>query len=485
MLLAYVALWTLYGVISNGANDLHFDMTELIAWSRDLALGFPKHPPFAAIVVRGWFAIFPTADWAYYLLAISTSTIALWIAWELYADYLSPIKRVIGLALLTFIPFYNFLALKFNVNTVLIPLWAVTTFWFLRSYKTSSPHYAALAGVGAAFSMNCKYWSGFFLAGLAVAAVSDNRRSAYFRSAAPWITIVVGFAILAPHIGWLEKHQFSPIQYALDSHGYKTFADTFWHALRYILGAIGYIAVPIFVMWLAANPSREAIKRMVWPADRDLRLVATAFWSTLLLPLLAVLAWGIELHSIWTMSCWTLLPVLLLSSQLLEIRRLNFCWIVSSAVALPFVVLFAAPGVALVSEELGIPPLRAHIHKLAGEVELAWHDTTAKPLRYVGGDKALADGVAAYAKSNPQVVAGLPQNDSKRLNEFGEALVCYTDNPRHAEDHACRAKSKAAASRNPASREIQTKIARSYLGIAGKPQGYIIYIIPPLASPEP
>jgi predicted metal-binding membrane protein len=92
----YLLLWTLYGVVAKGNQDLHPDMTELIAWSRDLALGFPKHPPFAAIVVRGWFAIFPLRDWAYYLLGISTATAALWIAWQLFGDYLNPKKRLVG-----------------------------------------------------------------------------------------------------------------------------------------------------------------------------------------------------------------------------------------------------------------------------------------------------------------------------------------------------------------------------------------------------
>ena len=36
------------------------------------------------------------------------------------------------------VPFFHFHALKFNVNTVLMPLWAATTFWFLRSIKTRS-----------------------------------------------------------------------------------------------------------------------------------------------------------------------------------------------------------------------------------------------------------------------------------------------------------------------------------------------------------
>ena len=89
-------------------------------------------------------------------------------------------------------PFFNFHALKFNVNTVLLPLWAATTFWFLRSYKTRGAGWAALAGVGAAACMLGKYWSVFLLAGLVVAALIDRRRARYFRSAAPWITVAVG-----------------------------------------------------------------------------------------------------------------------------------------------------------------------------------------------------------------------------------------------------------------------------------------------------
>src|SRR6185437_16807246 len=99
----------------------------------------------------------------YYLLAMLMPTIALWIGWRLSADYFTIEKRVISVALLTLIPFYNFHALKFNVNTVLLPAWAATTFWFLRSYKTQKPLYSMLTGVGAAACMLGKYWSVFLL----------------------------------------------------------------------------------------------------------------------------------------------------------------------------------------------------------------------------------------------------------------------------------------------------------------------------------
>jgi hypothetical protein len=192
LLLGYVALWTLYGTLAKGSQDIHADMSEQFALSRELAWGYPKHPPLGMAVVRVWFAIFPTVDWAYYLLAMATAGLALWITWRLSARFLDDEKRAVGLALLTLVPFFNFHALKFNQNTVLLPLWAATTLWFLRSFETRRPRDAALAGLGAAACMYGKYWSIFLLLGLGCAALIDRRRTDYFRSAAPWMTIAVG-----------------------------------------------------------------------------------------------------------------------------------------------------------------------------------------------------------------------------------------------------------------------------------------------------
>ncbi len=150
LLIGYAATWTLYASIAQSSQDLPPDMTELLSWSSDLSLGYLKHPPLAAWLVRLWFSVFPLTDWSYYLLAVLMPTIALWIFWRLSADYLEIEKRVVGVILLMLIPFYNFHALKFNVNTVLLPTWAATTFWFLRSYKTRTTLYSALASIGAA-----------------------------------------------------------------------------------------------------------------------------------------------------------------------------------------------------------------------------------------------------------------------------------------------------------------------------------------------
>ena len=173
-IVGFVAAWTLYALIAKSSQDIHFDMGEMVAWSREVTLGTPKHPPLPAWLVRAWFSVFPLEDWSYYLFAILLASAALWIAWKASAPYLDGEKRLIGLALLTLVPFYNFQALKFNANTIMVPLWALTTWWFLRSYETRSTSYAVLAGLAAFGPKNRKMPTGI----AASAAPVSKRRPA-------------------------------------------------------------------------------------------------------------------------------------------------------------------------------------------------------------------------------------------------------------------------------------------------------------------
>ncbi len=469
----YVVLWTIYATIAKGSQGLHYDMTETIAWSRDLSLGYLKHPPLAAWIVRAWFSLFPLTESSYYLLAMLMPAAALWFVWLVSADYLDLEKRVIGLALLTLIPFFNFHALKFNVNTVLIPLWAATTFWFLRSYRTRSRVYAALAGVGAAACMLGKYWSVFLLAGLFVAALIDARRGVYFRSAAPWITVAVGLVVLGPHLVWLVQHDFAPFSYAMTIHGEKPFGSTLVRALGYLAGSAGYVALPVIMVLALARPGRAALADMVWPGERERRLAAAAFWAPLLLPALGAVASGTEITSLWSMPAWTLLPVLLLSPPAVTFSPGDTRRILTAVVALPLVMLIAAPAIAIVAQRAGPQPAAAHARQLAAQVESAWRKLTPRPLRFVGGDAEIAYDVIANADERPRALPGMPRPSAAELAASGMVLLCFE------EDFACRRDAAQRALQVAGSRTIETDIARSYLGFAGKPQRYAIVILPP------
>lgn len=486
VLAAYVTLWTLFAVLAKSNQDIHYDSAELVAWSRALALGYPKHPPLAAWLVRGWFTIFQISDWTYYLLAMTSVTIALWIAWRLYSHLLAPDKRVAGLALLTLIPFFNFHALRFDHNTVLIPLWAGTTLCFFRSFETRKPLFAALTGAFAAGAMLGKYWSIFLLAGLGLAALTHPDRRLYFRSAAPWITIAVGLVLLSPHVAWSASHDFGPFRYALTSHQLGSFPSSGIAVLGYLVGGAGYAAFPTLLVLAFARPNFAALSDMVAPDSATRRFVATAFWLPLLLPAPLVLAAGLELNSTWVMSGLILLPVLLLSSPAVRLSRTALSTIVVIAISLPLAAVLAAPWFAIYAHRHGgISPTAAHGRLLAQRMDQEWRRTSDQPLRLVGGDLDLAyvtsfylnDRPLAFPISAPELA---PWVDSARIAHDGIVIVCHM----HTRGPFClhRAVKEGVddlMARNPGSRQVEVEMTRSHFGIPGTPSRYIVVAVPP------
>jgi Dolichyl-phosphate-mannose-protein mannosyltransferase len=471
-LAVYGLLWAIYGTVTKSPQGFNSDMTELIAWSRDLALGYFKHPPLAAWVTAAWFAVFPVTAFSYYLLAMLMPVAALWIVWRLSADYLDADKRVFGLALMTFVPFFNFHALKYNVNPVLLPVWAITTLWFLRSYRLRSMGYAALAGLGTAACMYGKYWSVFLLAGLALAALIDRRRAAYFRSPAPWITCAVGALALAPHIWWLVQNHFAPFAYAREAHHAAPVLDVARGASGYIGGSIAYVAVPLIAIALAARPNVRTLRDTAWPREDDRRLAAAAFWAPLLLPVLGAFAGRTEITSLWSMPAWSLLPVLLLSSPRVTIATADIERALGCALVFPFILVALSPVIAYFTAHAA-KAAQTQQALLARQVEHEWHTLTPKPLRFVGGDGDSAFGVITYAADRPHALTGLPERPADVLKRDGMAFVCASD------DANCVARAKVLAQAEPKSRTVESTIVRAEFGRIGEPQRYTIVLVPP------
>jgi 4-amino-4-deoxy-L-arabinose transferase-like glycosyltransferase len=471
LMVAYAAVWTLYGVIAKSSQDLHPDMTEIAIWAREPALGYVKHPPLAAWLAGAWFAVFPASDWSFYLLAMVVAAVALWFAWHLAGDYLDGEKRVLAIAMLTLVPFFNFHALKFNANTVLLPTWAATAFCFLRSYERRSVAWAALAGLCAAAAMLGKYWSAFLLVGLVLAALLDSRRARYFRSAAPWVTVAVATVALAPHFVWLVTHDFLPFTYAVAVHA-RSAAEVARSVPGYLAGSVAYVALPVLLALGASRPGWAAAKDTLWPATPTRRLAACSFWFPLLLPAIAAPLSGIEITSLWSMSAWALLPVVLLSSPLIRPVRRFVVIVLAIALAMPPIMVAIAPAIALAIHQRGVAPEAAHVRMLAARVTQEWRRRTERPLRFVAGEYILVYGVAFYAADRPLAfpsnLIGTPPVDPALRARDGIAIVCRGEGKSCIDD----------ATKLGGARTDLT-ITRSFFGIAGQPARYAIFIVLP------
>lgn len=475
LIVGYALLWWIYAIIAKGSQDIHFDMGEVVSWSLIPAYGYPKHPPFPAWVAAAWFAVFPYADWAFYLLSTVSIGVALWFAWLIAARTVEGHKRALALTLLMFSPSFNLQPLKFNSNALLIPVWAAASYLFLRSFAERNLLWGVLAGIGAAVAMLTKYWSIFLILGFVAAALAHPKRWDYLRSPAPWASVVAGALVFAPNIVSLFAYDFRSFGYATGSHAVTGF-DVLLDSFANYFGGVLFLTAGVTLVMLACRPNAAALRDMLLPREVDRRMLAIATWTALLVPLLMALALRTRLATLWTLPMWSMLPALLLSTRRLQTTRSAAAGVLAAALAFPLIAILLSPAVAVFLHRDGVPNHASHYRLIAAAVERAWSNVTPAPLRLFGSDTNIVNGAGFYLRGKPlRIDIGGPQDtpwaDGARIAREGIALACAADDPicmyflvRYAGTAATRS---------------EVTLARTHFGVAAAPVRYTIAVVPP------
>jgi 4-amino-4-deoxy-L-arabinose transferase-like glycosyltransferase len=431
-LLLYGVLWFVYAMISRSTRDLNADMAEMVIWTREMALGYPKHPPLPAGILWVWFSVFPVADWSYTILAAITVSLGIYFAFKLAAEWLEGDKLASVLFLLAVIPFYNFLGLKWDQNSLLIPLWAVAMWALIRSLDTRKAGWAILCGAAAAASMLTKYWSVFLLLAMGITVLADPRIKAYFRSPAPYLVILTTTLLLAPHIWWLVAHDFPPMRWVTQRRTATSLRDWLEGFGGFTFSPLAYAIVALILYYLGTRPSRAGLADSLWPADPLRRRAALLFWLPLLVPIAVAVAMKTKLVSLWNIPALNLLPVVLMSSPKIVLPRFSLKVMAIVALIVPLVSIAISPGVAWIRLKYG-GENHASYAQLAGEaLATEWHRTTDKPLRLVAGPFGLISTAAAYMKDKPSTFADFdlylsPWAVQPRIDREGLAIICPSD----------------------------------------------------------
>jgi hypothetical protein len=141
-------------------------------------------------------------------------------------------------------------------------------------------------------------------------------------------------------------NRFSTFSYAA-AHSAPSFAQNLAAAASYLIGCLGYIAVPLIASYWLLRPSVPALRDVARPADMHRRLVLFIQLTLIVLPVPFALAMGLRIVPLWTMPAWTLLPVVLLASPLIAVGREAVRRIVAVTALFTLAMLAVAPAVAL------------------------------------------------------------------------------------------------------------------------------------------
>jgi hypothetical protein len=473
-LFAYMLAWTLYRVISTLPRGINFDMSELYVWSRDLAWGYAKHPPFSAAVVRVWFTALPVSDVTFSLLATANIALTLWIIFKICRRFMPRDKAVFGVALMTLVPFFNFHSLKYNANSVMLPLWAATIYFFLRAYEARSALFAVLTGIAAAAAMLGKYWSAFLLAGLGIAALIDRRRAAFFRSPAPWLITITALALFAPHLAWLAQNDFPTLTYA-SGRILGTYGDVIVSAIGYLVGSIGYVLPAVIVALVLLRRRPAAVAESAWPADDNRRLAVMALALPLVLPALVAPVTHLKLNALWSLPNFALLPVVLLSSPLIGVTREALRGALGLAALLTLGALALSPAIALALHLYAPPHGSDYASVVADDVAAQWREISDRPVPFVSGEGELAMSVAYYlrAPAGAFIETAEPTIRSA-LADRGGVIVCPSS------EAWCLAIADRLMAPQQLTRRVEVVAAPSLFGFAGQPIRYVLMLSAPL-----
>lgn len=402
LLVGFALLWIAFLTVAYLGGGLHPDTLETWTLGRNFEWGNPKHPPLMGWVARAWTSVFPLTDWSFQLLAMTNSAIALWAVDLISRRFVQGDKRIIVLLLLMLLPTYQFHAQRFNANTVLLAIWPLATYCFLRSFETRSMAWGAAAGASAALAMLGKYYSAFLIGSFVFAAVCHPQRRIYFKSSAPWVSAAVGLVVLSPHLHWLATTGAMPFKYALAAQAGVEFISSLSEALFFLLGIGASLALAALTWILIAGYRLKKFPDDFRAMSSGLFLLFLISIGTIVFPIITALALGTYLPPIWATPGLFLFVVLIVCGASYPIERfysVNLTVIVIG-IALAAVVV-AAPVHAIYRNLYSYEEARNFYRPLALELTRQWHEQHDTPMPAVSGDDALAFATAFYSPDHP------------------------------------------------------------------------------------
>jgi 4-amino-4-deoxy-L-arabinose transferase-like glycosyltransferase len=383
LVLAYGLFWATYAQVSSSAG-VHIDSLEAYAWGREFRLGYYKHPPFWAWVAGLWFMVLPKTDWCFWLLSELNGALGLAGAYALMGRFCGQRTRLLCVLLLMLTPFYQFNALRFNANTVLLSIWPWTMYFFVRCMETRRVVYAITCGVLAGFALLSKYFGLVLIISCVLASLTHHHRKSYYASAAPYISLLVATAIFAPHVFWLFRDGFQPLAYMATKIDLRdrAISDSFF---QFIGASAAFFIAPLALLLLARW--RGGVAKPALPAPENGRSFENVIaFSPFILTLIAgsvghtalAIPFGVPIFSL------AALPLLRLvgpdeEKALAYARNAVLTLMAACAIAGPFL-----PSIFIGMNHKD--HIRPHAEAAQAAIAL-WREKTGAPLRFAGGDR--------------------------------------------------------------------------------------------------
>lgn len=477
LLAVYIAAMMVFAVFVRGWSPIHADSSEMAAWGQVFQWGYSKHPPLGPWIAGAWFTIMPHANWSFDLLATLVTAFGLVGIWKTAGLYLDEGGQRLSILLPLLTPAFTTWAFKYNANSILLGVWPWAIYFCLRMIETRSVAAAAMAGIFAGLSLLGKYYSAVLCATLLLVLLVHPARDRVLRSAAPYVAILAGLLVIAPHVWWVLDSNASTVMYALE----KTQRDVSaarLTTLRSVAAGLLTLVPPAVLLAVAyRDDAKGLVARMrAGLQDPPRRWVFVLAWGPLFFTMVAHFVFNVRIGGDFLLPAFIAVPFAFLVQIGAPVEARVVRRVTGGVLGILAIVALMSPLIGALTFYNARHPMLEPRAELAAAATDFWRGSMNTPLRRVAGQERPATGIAFYSEDHPLYMDGgiafsLDRNDPDIVRN-GLLFVCGQD------DGACMGNSRRVLGEDGYKRFTYTGSHRVF-GYSGPMYTFELFLLPP------
>lgn len=388
-ILTYAIIWTFVSFFLD--PSVPYDAVEALNWARNAEFGSPKNPYIVGNVMAIGLNLEPliplTLFWYLsHFAAVAIGILGIWLlSQRLFGENEIALIALFGLNLSGII---NFDIIPYNDNYLLIMLWPYIFLFFIKAIYDNNYYWLPLAFVSGLAAMSKYSTFAFFPFLLIYTFLVPKARQAY-KSAMPYLSIILFLLMLVPNCVWLFKHDFAALSWVQSQIKFGINFDA--------ITAFMSVFYPVIILYLVLKFSGG---KLSFPYSEEKKAVLFVFIQPILLIFIFFLFHKGGRITEWLQPFAILMTVvLLLFVDAKEVRHLRQIAAVLLTIAIP---VCGGYAMVMINNIHGAGSKYSYMKQVGIEINGLWREKYHRPLKYVGGSE-FAQWLTFYAPDHPEI----------------------------------------------------------------------------------
>ncbi len=395
----HVAVWTLAPALMR--FNLPLDTIEGTIWGSHLSFGYDKNPYLSAWLNSLAIQLESTSGLMTYLMSQLSVGVAFIAIFLLARKILPSFYALLSVLILEGVQYFHFHAIDFSDNVLELSMWSLTILFFYEAITENKLRDWLSLGLFASLSVMTKYYSALLIISLFLFLCWNKDARQFFAKKQLYLSVLLSFLIIFPHILWLFSHDFTTIHYAFARvHTKPLWMHHLSFPFQFTLEQLATI-FPAFFLLLLLYIGKKPFTEKISVSQFQKEFLFFAGIMPFILTLLISFFMGYQLRAAWgqpLLSLWGILFILLLKPRVSEIKIKNTMILICFSMVL-LVCVYCMMQIN--TKKASSANFRGR--EIAETITTKWRETYGNNLKFVAGPRWIAGNIAFYSKDHPSV----------------------------------------------------------------------------------